>query len=215
MKNGALMMSDVVYARDRVKDLCQQLKKEALAPAELEAKKKLEAAESEAKAILDNAKAQAAKQLEEAKAKIEKEKQVYQTALRQARQLALQALRQEIEEKLFSGSLVELLDKPMKDPVLIARMIQALVAAVDREGLSTQVSALVPKSVSLADLKSLLEGKVIETLKGGQCIHGEMAGGVKVKLEDKKMSYAFTDDFLVDILSHYLRADFREKFLSL
>lgn len=55
---------------------------------------------------------------------------------------------------------------------------------------------------------------MLKLLKEKDIIVQDFAGGVKIKFLDKKFTIDVSSDFLKNLLSNYLREDFREKIFN-
>ena len=98
----------------------------------------------------------------------------------------------------------------MADPQLIANLISSLVKAVEQEGLSTDISALIPKGVSPQQVNQLLGQEILKKIKDNSVSIGGFAGGAQVKLIDKRLTLDISDQTLVEYLRNYVRKDFRK-----
>jgi V/A-type H+-transporting ATPase subunit E len=85
-----------------------------------------------------------------------------------------------------------------------------MIQAIEKDGISTDFSALIPKVASVQELNALLGKSVLERLKEGSVVVGDFAGGAKLKLHDKKMTIDISDSALKELFSRYLRKDFRK-----
>lgn len=203
-------MENLDTGKDKIKKICEILKNETLQPAKQEAQQILQVAEQEAHQIIRDAEEKAEEILNTAKIKREKEQELFRSALKQACRQALDALKQDIENKLFSEELSEWLQKNTVDPELSAKLITALVQAVEKEGISADFSALVPKQVPADKVNTVLGNEILEKLREKSVVVGEFMGGVQLKLHDKKLTLDLSDESLKELLGRYVRKDFRE-----
>ena len=72
------------------------------------------------------------------------------------------------------------------------------------------MSAIIPQSVSAKEVNRFLGEGILNRLKEKSVELGEFAGGAQVKLHDKKMTIDITDKSLMELLSGYVRKDFRK-----
>jgi V/A-type H+-transporting ATPase subunit E len=152
--------------------------------------------------------------LKQARGQIEQERNVFHSALQQAAKQTIEGLRQEIEHKLFNEELQNTLEKQLTDPKVIAEIINGIVQAVEKEGLTTDLTAVVPRLVSVEDVNALLLERVRKRLKNKPLEIGGFAGGAQVKLHGKKMTLDLTDQAIRELLAHYIRKDFRKLIFS-
>lgn len=207
-------MATLQTGTNKIKQICEVLKEEALLPAQQEAEDIISKAQSKAESVVSEAHEEADRILSAAREKIEQEKNVFDAALIQASKQCLQALRQDIEQKLFDGELEKLVARGSSDPNLVARLVSAIVAAVDKEGLSTDLSVVIAESVSKDEVNKLLADEIIKRLRENGVVVGQFAGGGKVCLHDEKLTFDVSDVALKELLGHYVRKEFREILFS-
>ncbi|MEI8365703.1 MAG: DivIVA domain-containing protein [Parachlamydiaceae bacterium] len=204
-------MKTLEKSQDKIQKICSILREETLAPAQKEAQDIIESAQQQAELIVRNAEKSAGKFLEEAKTSVEKERTVFQETLKQAIQQSLEALRQSIENSFFSDNLASIIDKSASDPKLVANLLNAVVKAIEKDGLDTDLTALVPKMISPRQLNELLMQDVLHMLRDKSVVVGNFSSGVQVKLNNKKIIIDISETALRELLSTYIaRKDFRK-----
>jgi V/A-type H+-transporting ATPase subunit E len=202
-------MRSLEKGKDKVQKICDMLRRETLEPAQLEAESLLLEAKQRADAIREEAEQHAKQLIQQAKAQIEQERNIFHSALQQAVKQTIEILKQEIENKFFNENLSLILEQQLSDPKLIAKLINSIVEAIDREGLNTELTAVVAKNISVKDVNALLIENVRNRLKGNPLEIGNFEGGVQVKLHGKKMTLDISDQVLKEIVVRYMRKDFR------
>jgi V/A-type H+/Na+-transporting ATPase subunit E len=207
-------METLDTGKDKIKKICEILKNETLQPAKEEAQKILETAEQEARAILRDAETKADALLQAAKSKIAKERELFERSLGQACREGMEALRQDIENKLFNPTLTEWVDEQVSDAKCGAKLINALVTAIEKEGTSADFSALIALHLPPEKVNVLLLKTVLEKLREGSVVVGEFIGGVQLKLHDRKLTLDISDEALKELIGQYIRKDFREILFS-
>ncbi|MDN3506596.1 MAG: V-type ATP synthase subunit E [Simkaniaceae bacterium] len=208
------MTQDVESGRDKVKQICEVLRKETLEPAIDEAKKVLEDAESKAGAIVAEAKEKAAKLVADAEADIEKKYGVFKASLNQGARQSVAWLKQEIEERLLNQNLGDMITKATSSPQVIADMVSAVIKAVGEEGLDTDLSVIIPAAVEPNQVNELIGKNLVENLKEKSVIVGPQKGGVEMKLHKDKITIDLSDTALVELLTRYVRKDFHKYFFA-
>jgi V/A-type H+-transporting ATPase subunit E len=203
-------MKGLESGKDKVKKICEVLKKETLEPAKREAEEILQGAHAEAEKIVAEARQKAAGLELDAKKQIERERNIFQSSLNQACKQSLEQLKQQIEDNLFNKELTRLITKQMQDPKVLADLITAIVKAIDKEGIDADLSAYVPASVPAKSVNSLLLQDVLQRLKEKEVLLGSMAGGIAVKLHKDNITLDITDAALKELVSQYIRKDFRD-----
>ena len=207
-------MKSVDTGKDKVKKICEVLKRETLDPAKKEADAIIHVAREDAARIVEDAKRAAQNVFEEAKRKIEEERNVFQASINVACKKSLDFLKQEIEQKLFHKQLQDFVGKQMRDPHTIAELITAIVKAIDKEGIGANLRAVIPSTVSAKEVNQQLVKGVLERLEQNSVELGEIAGGVEVKVVDKNLTIDMTEDALKSLVATYVRDDFRSIIFS-
>ena len=202
-------MKSVDTGKDKVKKICEVLKKETLAPAKKEADKIIALARSDAERILEDAKREGKRIHDEAKKKIEEERNIFQASLNLACKKSLDTLKQEIEQNLFNEELNAFIDKQMKDPHIIAEIISAIVKGIEKDGIDVDLKAVISSAVSTQEVNRELARGVVERLKSKSVEIGDITGGTQVKIVDKNLTIDMTDEALKALLASFVREDFR------
>lgn len=204
-------MKTLEKGQDKVTKICAILRDETLEPAQKEAQQIIENAKEQAEEILAQAKKSADKLHQNAKVLIEQENRVFQAALEQASKQALEILRQSIEEKFFNEHLLALVEKDAADPNQIADLINAIVKALEKDGLSANLTALVAKTMVPRKINELLLQEVVKSLNDQSVAIGNFNSGVKLRVNNKKMTLDLSENALKELLSTYVvRKDFRK-----
>lgn len=203
-------MRSLEKGQDKIQKICDKLRMKTLEPAEQEAQRIIQEAKEKAERLKMDAEVQAEEIHKQARAAMEQERNVFHSALHQSARQAVEGLRQEIEQRFFSEELQRLLNAQMADPQIIANLINGLVKAIEKEGLSTDLSAVIPRSVSTEAVSTLLLEGVRKRLQGKPLEQGGFAGGVQLKLHGKKMTVDLSDQAVKELLAKYMRKDFRK-----
>lgn len=203
-------MRSLEKGQDKIQKICDKLRKETLEPAEEEAQQLLRDARKKAESIKEEAERHAEQLVKQARGQIEQERNVFHSTLQQASKQTMEALRQEIEHKLFNEELQHLLEQQLSDPSMIADIINGIVKAIEKEGLTTDLTAVIPRLVSPDDVSSLLLEGVRKRLKGKVLELGTFAGGAQVKMIGKKLTIDLSDQAIKELLANYMRKDFRK-----
>lgn len=203
-------MKATEMGKDKVKRICDVLKRETLEPALKEAESLIVAAKGQAEQIIAAAKGQAAAIREEAQREIERQKNVFHSSLSQACKQALESLKQEIEHKLFNKELGALMGREIQNPHVLAEFITAVVKSIEKEGIDVDLSAYVPAVVPARSVNVLLMREIMERLREKGVLIGSMTGGIEVKLHKENITIDLSDKALESFLARYIRKDFRE-----
>jgi len=135
--------------------------------------------------------------------------QEYRNCLKNHKQ-TLEALRQDIEKRLLNDQLASLITQSSADPKVVANLITSLIKAIEKEGRGLDLAAFIPSHVSVKEVNQLLGEETLKKLKDHSVLLGDFTGGARLKLVDKKITLEVTDKELADLLSKYVRKDFRK-----
>lgn len=197
---------------EKIKKICHALREETLEPAQEESKRILEEAKAERDRVLRQAEQEAKGIIANARKSVEQEKKVFETSLQQAAKQSVEVLRQEIEKQLFNKELYSLIEKGTASPQVVATLVEAIAKALAKDGLDADLEALVPKTLKAADVNKLIGQAILQKLKDGTVKLGGFSGGAQVRLVDKKMTIDISEGALVELLTGFLREDFRKLF---
>lgn len=200
--------------QDKIEKICDLLRSQALEPAETEAKQIIAAAEKEAQQIIKNAEKTAEDLAKGALARIATEKQAAHIALKEAHKQTLEALKQDIEQKLFAPTLHTMIENETNRAPDLANLINVLAETINKEGFSTDFSAIISKKVDAAQVNQALVSAVASQLKEKGVEMGGIGSGILMKLHDKKMTLDISDQALLELMSKHLRKDFRDKIFA-
>lgn len=203
-------MKGLETGKDKVKKICDVLKRETLEPAKQEAEEIVAAARRHADEILADAHKESKKMIENAHLQIEKQKLIFQASMTQACRQTLEVLKEKIEHKLFNPELAKLVSKPMQDPKLIAQLINAIVHALEKEGTQSDLSVVVSSAISARAVNELLASDVIQRLREKGVLLSSLGGGIEVKLLKDNITIDLSDETIKELVATYIRKDFRE-----
>lgn len=201
-------MKTLDTGKDRIQKICDKLRVDTLQPAQEEAARIVEEARVRAEEILGQARAEAAAHLEEVRKRIKQEQNVFESSLAQTGKQTIEALRQSIEKDLFNDQMAATLEKELSDPKVVARILEALVTAIVKEGISADFSAILPKTVSQEEVARSLGEGVYKKLQKHPFTVSDFHGGVQIKLIDRKMTIDMSDRTLKELIAQYVRKDF-------
>ncbi|QVL56688.1 MAG: V-type ATP synthase subunit E [Simkaniaceae bacterium] len=202
-------MKSVDTGKEKVKKICEVLRKETLDPAKKEGDQIIAKARADAEKIIEDAKSEASRIHDEAKRKIEEERNVFQASMNLAAKKSVDTLKQEIEKKLFNPELSELVTEKMKDPKVVAELIGAIISGLEKEGIEGNLKAIISSAVGVDAVNKELTKGIIEKLKSKSVEIGEIEGGAQVKIVDQNLTIDMSDEALKSLLASFVRDDFR------
>lgn len=207
-------MKTLENENEKVNRICELLRKETLEPAEKEAIEIIKQAKHQADKIIQEARSQADQIVSIAQSQVAQEKKVFESSLYQGAKQGLEQLRQEIEGKLFHPQLEALVLNHVKQPSVVAQIIDALINGIKQTGISGDLKAYIPKDISKDKINQLLLEETVKQLGSHSVEVGNFEGGAQVKLMNKKMTLDMTDAALKELLIEHVRGDFRKYFFS-
>ncbi|MCB1112264.1 MAG: V-type ATP synthase subunit E [Chlamydiales bacterium] len=203
-------MKSLEKGKDKIEEISRSLKNEVLKPAMEEAELIIAEANRKAAEIVKDARKEAEQIHHSARKEIEQERNVFHASLEQAAAQVMETLRQDVEHKLFNSELDAVLKHAMSKPEVIADLIKAIVSAIEKEGLATEIAAVIPKTATAKEINALIGDKVLSKLKEQSVSVGAFTGGAQVKLLDKRMTIDITEDTLKEMVAGFVRKDFRK-----
>ncbi len=208
------MEQAVDTGKDKVRQICDVLRRETLEPAMNKAESVVAEAKTKADQIVAEAKVKAEAMVLDAEKEIEKKQAIFKASLNQGARQSIEWLKQEIEERLLNRNLMKLIGDSTSSPQVLADMVAAVVKAVEQEGLETDLSAVIPSVVEARTVNELLGKEVLEKLKEKSVLIGSQKGGVEVKLHKENITIDLTDSALFELMTRYIRKDFQQFFFN-
>jgi len=195
--------------KDKVKKICDTLKKQTLEPAKQEAKALLEQATKDAERIVKRAKEEAKEIYEDHKKKMAQEKKAFHSSLTLASVQTMELLRQEIEDNLFSKHISKLFTSETIKVEVIAEFIDVVLDLLKKEGLDAHVEALLPQAISKEQVAKRLAKQSMEILGEKGLALSSITGGTRVKVVDRHLVLEISDQSLRELFIRFIRDDFR------
>ncbi len=203
-------MKTEVKSTDKVQKICEILKEETIEPAKQEAKEIVENAHLQKEEIIKHAKEEAAKIEKIANEQMDKRKKAFEASLSLAARQGIDRLKQQIEKKIFSDKLGEIVKSATCDPKVIAEFVNAIIEAIKEEGTDADLSAYIPKKVSKEKINEYLLSEIINHLREKEVLLGDFEGGAKVKMHDMQITIDVSDEAIKAVLAEYIRSGFRD-----
>lgn len=202
-------MKPVDTGKEKVKKICEVLRKETLDPLKKEGDQIIAKARADAEKIIEEARRDAQRIHEEAKEKIEEERNVFQASMNLAAKKSIDTLKQQIEERLFNPELEKLIGKKIDEPKVIAELISAIVSAIGKEGLEGDLKAIVSKAINVEAVNTALMKGIADRLTSKGVEIGDIQGGAQVKIVGANLTIDLSDDAIKHLLASFVRDDFR------
>ncbi len=203
-------MKSLEKGQDKIQKICDIIRRKTIEPSKLVAEEIVQQATQRAEGIIQEAEQQAEQLIKQARGQIEQEKNVFHSTLQQASKQAVEALRQEVELKFFNEELQFLLDKQLSNPQIIADLINSMIQSIEKDGLTTDLSAVIANSTTPEEISQLLLDQVRKKLATRPIEIGHFKGGAQVKLHGKRLTLDLSDQTVKELLATYVRKDFRQ-----
>ncbi len=207
-------MKGTETGKDKVKKICDILRRETLEPAQREAEDVIQSANESAAKIVMDARREAELVLEDARQEIQRQKNVFQSSLHQACKQALESLKQTIEAQLLNKELGRLISAKTQDPKVLAHLIEAVIQALQERGIEADLSVYIPAKVPARAVNELLAAELLHKLREKSVLIGTIVGGIEVKLHHDNITIDISDATLRELVASYIRKDFREMIFS-
>jgi V/A-type H+-transporting ATPase subunit E len=198
----------------KVQEICKRLRKETLEPSKKEAAWILSEAKRESEELVQAAKQESLRIQENTTSELAKMQNVHEAAIQLALRQGISKLKQSIDS-LFSNQLQLLVKDEMSKSDTIAKILSAMVEAIQKDGISADLLALIPSQVSKEEVQSKIVSEVVQKLGRGGIALGDFKSGVEIKLLDKKIAISMTDQAVVELLSRYIGDDLKTKLYTL
>ena len=195
--------------KDKVKKICETLKKQTLDPAKLEAKNIVDVALKEAEKIVKHAREEAKQILEDQKQRLAQEKKAFQSSLSFACKQSLEALKEEIEHHLFNKQVSTLFQHETHQDSLVAQFIEVVIKALEKEGINAPFDVYIPKVLSRQKIAQKLGSEILSKIEGSELHLADFHGGAKVRVKNRHMTVEITDESLKALFSRFIREEFR------
>ncbi len=196
--------------KEKIKKICDSLRKEAIEPAKIEAQEIVEKAHSNAKKIVEEAQEKASQLFQEGKNELENEKKAFSSSMKLACKQSIDVLKQSIEERLFNENLKDIIKEATSSKKVVEKLITAIVESIEEEGIDSDISAYIPKKLSTKEINEMLVEKIIKRLKEKSVVLGNFEGGAQIQLHDDKITLDISDEAIKELVASYVHKDFRD-----
>jgi len=206
-------MTDLEKADMRIQVICDKIRSETLDPAKEQAQEIIENARREAERILHHAHNDSERLIKETRKSLDEEKQIFESSLEQASKQSIELLKQKIEESLFNPTLEKWIKDSLGNASSYATLIEALVKAIQKDGIRTELSVKIPQDFKADTINAQLSQDIIKQLKNNSVELSDLPGGIQVKILGKNMVLDISSTALEEIVGSFIHKDFRRSFL--
>ncbi|MBM3201184.1 MAG: hypothetical protein FJZ56_02110 [Chlamydiae bacterium] len=210
------MASEKEKASDKVKTICRLITEETLTPAKKEAQEIINIAKAEAASIIEEAKKEAIRIQQRSENEINHKLSVMNASIDMAVKQAILFLKQEVTEHFFSKEIHHLLAKEIQSKDWVAKMLDAIVTSIEKEGTRSELHAVIPKTLTREQIVHSLTKTVAEKLNsaGEKGISVGDLKGIEVKIVKENFVLSVTEESLHQILAKYVHRDLRDKIFN-
>jgi V/A-type H+/Na+-transporting ATPase subunit E len=201
-------------SNDKIKQICDEISVKTIRPAKVEAQKILDEAQKDSQAIIKAAQKEKEALIESAQNEIMQKRNVAEASLNMAIKQGIAKLKEEITTKLFSHAMQRLLQVELDKESSISKVIDAVVKAIEKEGLDADLQLALAQGVNKDQVMALLAGTVADRLKSENVSIGTFKAGAQITIKEKNLVLEVTDDTLKEILSTYCIDELKEKIFS-
>lgn len=207
-------MPELENADMRIQVICDKIRSETLDPAKEQAQEIIENARREAERILHRAHVDAEQMIKETKKALDEERVIFQSSLAQSAKQSVERLKEQIEQSLFNPALEQWVKDQLGDEKAHATLIEALVKAINDEGIKTELTVKIPQAFSPDTVNAHLSQDIRKQLAGNSVELSNIPGGVQVKIVQKNMVLDISSKALEEIIASFIHKDFRKVFFG-
>ncbi|NBU62223.1 MAG: hypothetical protein EBS28_00290 [Chlamydiae bacterium] len=202
---GEELMKYANNTSETIQRILQAIKEEALEPSKTEAEETIASANAESEQILYEANARAESIVAEATKKASDQIKAAKVEIDLALKQAKLQLKNDLTQNLFKKELKESLSKEMHKTQIVARAVNIVLESLEKDGLYSKFSLVVPDGVFEKELTQHLAQNVIEKIeKFGELKFDSVFGGVILKIQEKNMVVELTENQVEQVLDRFV-----------
>ena len=194
---------------ERLAAICQMIRNETLDPAKEEAEEIKHAAERDAARLRAEAKQHAERMLHDARTLIREEREAFDASLEQASRQVIGLLKEKVERSLFNPALDHYLTTEFHDEKKTATLLDLLIKQIQSEGLGGDLAIWLGKHLSKEAIIHTLSQEAVHEISKEAISIGDHDYGIILKIVNRHLSIEITPEGLKEMMSAFLRPDFR------
>lgn len=194
---------------ERLAAICQMIRNETLDPAKEEAEEIKHAAERDAARIRAEAKQHAERMLHDARTLLREEREAFDASLEQAATQVIGLLKEKVERSLFNPALDHYLASEFKDEKKTGSLLDLLITQLKSEGLGGDLAIWLGKHLSKDEVIKSLGQEAVKNISKDAISIGDHSYGIILKIVNRHLSIEITPQGLKEMMSAFLRPDFR------
>lgn len=188
---------------EKVKKICEVLKKETLEPARLQAEEILELARKEADRLIKQAHDKAHQMVKETEDRIKKQEEVFKASINIAFKQVIGKLKSEIETKLFHPALLETVKHHLSNTQMIAESIKVIIDGLSKSGLEADAKIILSKKFTSEQLAQVIAAAGLENWKNKIFSIGDFGSGLQIRMDKMHMIIDLTDESVEQMLLEF------------
>lgn len=188
---------------EKVKKICEVLKKETLEPARLQAEEILELARKEADRLIKQAQDKSHQLVKETEERIKKQEEVFKASVNIAFKQVIGKLKSEIETKLFHPALLEVVRHHLSSSATISDSIKVIIDGLAKSGLDADAKIILSKKYSSQQLAEVIAAAGVENWKNKIYSLGDFGSGLQIRLDRMHMIIDLTDGAVEQMLLEF------------
>ncbi len=189
--------------QDKVKKICDVLKKETLDPARQQAEEIVTSARNEAEKIIRQAQEKAAHRIHEAEERLKKQEEVFHSSLHLAFKQAVAKLKVDIQTKVFQPALIQKISETMQKTEVLTDLLKSVFQAIAKSGLEGDCTIELAKAISQEEVSLMMARLGLEKIEKQVQIQGDFQAGIKVKLEKHNIVFDLTDEAIEQLILEF------------
>jgi vacuolar-type H+-ATPase subunit E/Vma4 len=140
---------------------------------------------------------------------IREERELFDASLEQASRQVIGLLKEKIEHSLFNPALDHYLDSEFHDEKKTAALLDLVINQIQSEGLGGDLAIWLGKHLSKKDIIQSLGQEAVKNVSREAISIGDHNFGVILKIVNRHLSIELTPEGLKEMMSAFLRPDFR------
>lgn len=197
-------------AEKSVQVILDQIRAEAIEPAEKDAQEIVTKAEKTARETIERAEAEAEKIVAKAQKEAAKREKMMEASLKMASKQCIATLREELMHSVFSSQLATLVSEGMKNSGQIAKLIDALITSVQEKGVDIDTALVIGKALDKKCLIEEISKLGVKSLTEEKVFCGDFEGGFKITFVKEGYTIDVSDHAIQLLVGEFLAEDLRE-----
>ena len=185
---------------DKVKKICEVLKRETIDPARQQAESIIEEAKAEAEKIIASAEQKSTKMLKETEDKIASQQEVFKASIQVAFKQSIGKLKSEIFTKVFQQGLLQKIRDGFQDPNILGECLKVICQSLNSMGSNVDPLIIVSKKFDKNQLSQMIVKLGLEHLQNKIIPKGDFSSGIQIRIENENLTIDITDQAVEQLI---------------